>query len=77
MNVKLMQRISQSSKIETKEIFGILVSNPSTEFCQKQILKCRNILEKRKLKNFTFMMSNFFFYQDNLNECKLGNFPEI
>lgn len=56
-----MQRISQISELPKYTTFGILVSNPSTNFCQEQIQRCRAILSANKLKHLTFMMSTLFF----------------
>lgn len=63
-----MQRLALIGELEKHEVFGLLVSNAGTEFCQKSVEKCKKLLEKHNKKYYVFMMNN-------LNEVKLGNFP--
>ncbi len=51
-------------------MFGLLVSNAGSHFSKTMVEKCKAILDKHHKRYFVFMMNN-------LNEVKLGNFPEI
>lgn len=78
---RLLQRISQISQLQNHTTFGILVSNPSTKFCQQQIRRVRQVLDGRNLKHFTFMMSNYICYLQiiltNVNQVTFPKYKSI
>jgi diphthamide biosynthesis enzyme Dph1/Dph2-like protein len=56
-NKRLMQRYSMISQLDDHQVFGIIVSNTSTIFHQRALLRCQDVLKRHSKKTFTFMMS--------------------
>lgn len=54
-----MKRLAIVSKLKEVDRFGILVSNPSTSFCQSSLSTCVKLLNKVNKTSYIFMMSKY------------------